>query len=161
MRISLFQRSPERFFSEIHFGRRQVEILTNRALHQRFLLGLRARRRRGFPKGPPRGFQENPQTISKVFKSDRFYRLAELILFYRVLLDSKINLDRTGALRWWHFGNFSGRAQPGSAAGRAGWRPAGEASPKKCKTERSCSIEIDFGKFQDSIEFQNARNVTI
>jgi hypothetical protein len=68
-----FPEIPGAIFSEIHFGRRQVEILTNRALHQRFLLGLRARRRRGFPKGPPRGFQGNPQTISKVFKFDRFY----------------------------------------------------------------------------------------
>ena len=91
-----FPEIPGAIFSEIHFGRRQVEILTNRALHQRFLLGLRARRRRGFPKGPPRRFQEKSQKASKVFINDRFYSAAAQKKSILVLNSFKINLGRPG-----------------------------------------------------------------
>ena len=63
---------------------------------------------------------------------------------YRVLKLFKINLDRTGALRLVHFGNFSGRAQPGSAAGRAGWRSLPKKSVKRSAPVRSRLILKSF-----------------
>ena len=59
--------------------------------------------------------------------------------FYRVLKPSKINLDRTGALRFTLFW-----AGPRGRGARLG--PARKVPSVRC-LERSCSIEIDFGKF--------------
>ena len=60
--------------------------------------------------------------VSEKLQKRLYSNVSCVLEFYRVLKLSKINPDRTGALRLVHFGNFSGRAQPGSAAGRAGWQ---------------------------------------
>ena len=111
---------------------------------------LRTGDAKGFP-GIPKGSQRVPKGSQRILpkksqkSSETLYIYVSCdVEFYRVLLDFKINLVRTGALRLM---DFWGLSWPGPAGLRFSSRPggpAGEASPKKCKTERSCSNEIDF-----------------
>ena len=73
---STFLQPPRSDLLEGHPGARKVGILRNRALHTRFLLRLRVRRRegaRGNFRATEGGFQEGSQAFSKVFRNDWFY----------------------------------------------------------------------------------------
>ena len=119
-----------------------------------------------FPQFPsprdPRGSQRAlPEKSQKKLRNAIYIYVSCDVEFYRVLKLFKINLDRTGALRFTLFwGGFSSRPSRPAGESEPGWARPGKP-PKNRQTERSCSIEIDFGKFQDSIEFHIARNVYI
>ena len=127
-------------------GARKVEIVRNLALHCRFLIkiwGISRPAAKEFPrapKGSQRVLPKRSQKSSRNVYIVTFRAFWNLPTLYRIPKSISIEQERSvcGIL-----GTFL--AGPNRAPRPRG--PAGEASPKKCKTERSCSIEIDFEKF--------------
>ena len=111
---------------------------------------LRTGDAKGFP-GIPKGSQRVPKGSQRILpkksqkNSETLYIYVSCdVEFYRVLLDFKINLDRTGTLRFTLFwGGFSSRPSRPAGESEPGWARPGK-SPKIHQTERSCSNEIDF-----------------
>ena len=94
------------------------------------------------PQGVPKGSPRNPKgsSLKSHRKAPKRYIYVSCdVEFYRVLKLFKINLARTGALRFTLF--WAGPRGRGARLGPA------RKVPKIPQTQRSCSIEIDFGRF--------------